>query len=61
MLPPVPTLQSIKTDRNGALGTAVAVGTPGGQPFLPVPLVWYKVPPYLALEREWPPAAALQR
>lgn len=40
MLPPVPTLQSIKTDRNGALGTVVAVGTPGGQPFLPVPLVW---------------------
>ena len=35
----------------------VALGTPGGRPFLPVSLVWYKVTPYLALEREWPPAA----
>lgn len=59
MLPPIPTLQSsIKMGRNGALGTVVTLGTLEGRPFLPVPLVWYKVPPYLALKREWPPATS---
>lgn len=32
-------------------------GDTGGRPFLPVLPVWYKVPPYLAPEREWPPAS----